>query len=91
MKKLPIDQEQNVAAIVNGYINAMQTYSMIRISDMVKHVAVKMLEYHNTKVNQNLVKDFVRIIYKNRHENFNDIDRMADSYSWEHVFTIIKK
>jgi hypothetical protein len=88
MNKIPTDKQSLVAGMINDYIERMPKMCSVRVMDLAKIIKEDLQLNHATKANFNHLKDFIRIMFKERLNNNKDV--VTSSYSWTYATNIQK-
>lgn len=89
MNRIPQDRQVVVSNMINDYIDSMPKVSMVKIVDLARHIKSELQSIHSLTENFNSIKDFIRILAKERVENKGDIH--TEGWSWHRVTSLVKK
>jgi hypothetical protein len=88
MNKIPADKQSLIAGMTNDYIDRMPKMCSVKVMDLAKLLKEELQVDHAFKANFNHMKDFIRIMFKERLDTKKDV--VTSSYSWTYATNIQK-
>lgn len=89
MNKIPADKQPLIAGMVNDYIERMPKMCSVKVMDLAKLLKEELQANHSYKANFNHMKDFIRIMFKERLDNKKDV--VTSTYTWSRATSIEKR